>query len=394
MKKSLSTHQHGDRATPAQDAIVAIVRRELGRWYRACKRDLPWRATRDPYRIWLSEVMLQQTRVETVIPYYERFLAAFPTVVSLAEAPLDAVLARWSGLGYYRRARLLHEGARQVARDHGGRLPRSAEGLRAIRGVGRYTAGAVASIAFGLREPLLDGNVARVLARVFVVKGDARGAKGQARLWAFAGDLVAGSAEPGDLNQALMELGALVCTPRAPRCEACPVATACGARRLGLQASLPVLAKKKAPVAWARVAVVARRGPAVLLARRQESLLFGGMWEPPMTNLAGDTPPLEAASALVSLRGARVTGTVVHVLSHRRMTVTVVAGELRATPRRLTGGEYSRCEPVTPAALEERALSTLARKVLRAAEAPSAPASPRADGRRQRGGKALSSRAR
>ncbi|MGH7293472.1 MAG: A/G-specific adenine glycosylase, partial [Polyangiaceae bacterium] len=189
--------------------LVGLV--GLVSWYRRVARDLPWRRTRDPYAIWVSETMLQQTRVETVLPYYRRFLAQLPDVASLAEAPEEQVLALWSGLGYYRRARMLHAAARALASDRGGRIPDAPEQLRRLPGVGAYTAGAIASIAFGRREALVDGNVARVLARLFCVEDDVKSAAGAARVWAIARELVArlpGEVGTGDWNQALMELGA------------------------------------------------------------------------------------------------------------------------------------------------------------------------------------------
>jgi len=196
---------------------VKSIRRALLDWYRANRRDLPWRRTRDPYAIWISETMLQQTRVETVIPYYERFLERFPDVAALADAESDDVLGAWAGLGYYSRARNLQAAARQIAERHGGRVPDDVEALRALPGIGRYTAGALASIAFDRPEPIVDGNVARVLARVKGIREDVKQPAVVKRLWEEAARLARGPA-PGDLNQALMELGATVCVPGEPRC--------------------------------------------------------------------------------------------------------------------------------------------------------------------------------
>src|SRR5262245_19380438 len=199
-------------------------------WYRAARRDLPWRETRDPYAIWVSEIMLQQTRVATVIPYWQRWMARFPTLTALADAPLDDVLAHWSGLGYYSLARNLHRGAAEVARDRGGTLPSTAAGLRDVPGIGAYTAGAIASFAYGERAPLVDGNVARVLARFYGVAADVKSTVGARRIWQLAAGVMAdlpADAAPGDLNQGLMELGATVCTARSPACDACPLAAGC-----------------------------------------------------------------------------------------------------------------------------------------------------------------------
>src|SRR5271169_3793142 len=201
--------------TPAvrvNNGVRAAFHRDLLRWYRRHHRKLPWRATREPYRIWVSEIMLQQTRVETVRPYYIRWLRAFPTVQALARAADDRVLKLWEGLGYYSRARNLHRAAQIVVRDYEGQLPRTAEGLLKLPGIGRYTAGAIASIAFGERAPLVDGNVARVFARIFAVRGNVKSPRTQQSLWTLAEDLLPDTG-PGDFNQALMELGALVCTP-------------------------------------------------------------------------------------------------------------------------------------------------------------------------------------
>ncbi|HEY5926977.1 MAG TPA: A/G-specific adenine glycosylase, partial [Kofleriaceae bacterium] len=216
--------------------------------YRRDRRDLPWRKTRDPYAIWVSEIMLQQTRVATVIPYWERWMAKFPTVNALAAAPLDDVLAAWAGLGYYSRARNLWSGAREVTASFAGALPRQASELRRVPGIGPYTAGAIASIAYGERAPLVDGNVARVLARVFAIEHDIKSTAGQKALWQRAGELMQAlpaDHAPGDLNQGLMELGATLCSPTSPRCLLCPLASQCIAARTGRQDELPVVAARK-----------------------------------------------------------------------------------------------------------------------------------------------------
>ncbi|HEY0249983.1 MAG TPA: A/G-specific adenine glycosylase, partial [Kofleriaceae bacterium] len=213
--------------------------------YLTVKRDLPWRRTRDPYAIWVSEIMLQQTRVATVIPYWEKWLAKFPTVRALAEAPLDDVLAAWAGLGYYSRARNLKKGAEAI-RDQP--FPSTASALREVPGIGPYTAGAIASIAFGERTPLVDGNVARVLSRVYQIADDIKSTAGQRELWTRAGALIGAlpeSCAPGDLNQGLMELGATLCTPTSPRCLLCPIKAGCGAARQGTQERFPLTAPRK-----------------------------------------------------------------------------------------------------------------------------------------------------
>jgi len=296
--------------------------------YAGARRDLPWRRTRDPYAIWVSEIMLQQTRVATVIPYWERWMARFPTVADLAGAPLDDVLAAWAGLGYYSRARNLHAGARAAVERWGGALPRSAAALREVPGIGPYTAGAIASIAFGERAPLVDGNVARVLARVFAVEHDIKSSAGQRMLWAHAGELMTAlsdDAAPGDLNQGLMELGASLCAPAAPRCLACPLDKLCEARRAGRQDELPITAPRKAerelPI-LARTLVWIEREGRIVLARRRPGGLFGGLWE------------LPELGAVLALGGTAEEERVAHhdqTLTHRRLRVAIVRGTLTGT---------------------------------------------------------------
>ena len=261
------------------------TRKRLLDWYRANKRAMPWRETRDPYAIWISEAMLQQTRVETVIPYWQRFLTLFPDVHALATAELDDVLGAWAGLGYYARARNLQATARLIDEHHGGRLPDDAETLQTLPGIGRYTAGAVASIAFDRPEPVLDGNVKRVLTRLLGIREDIGRPAVIERLWQEAGVLVHGP-HPGDLNQALMELGATICTVRTPRCANCPVSRFCDARAQGDAESLPIKTRKKpARKVEAVAALVIRRGKA-LAVRRPTRGLLGGLWDLPGGDLA------------------------------------------------------------------------------------------------------------
>jgi A/G-specific adenine glycosylase len=239
------------------------IRSALLAWYRAQRRDLPWRRTRDPYAIWVSEIMLQQTRVETVIPFYERFLERFPTVDALASAKDEDVLAAWSGLGYYRRARGLHAAASIVAREHAGALPMDSERLRALPGIGEYTAAAIASIAFGHETAAVDGNVVRVLARIHGLRGGRDSARLKREVTHLATALARGPA-PGDWTQTLMELGAVVCLPR-PKCDDCPVARSCDAHRSGDASRYPEPAKKPDPRAAGEVLLLARRGQSIYL---------------------------------------------------------------------------------------------------------------------------------
>jgi len=250
--------------SPAAPALrPKRIRPALLAWYRAQRRDLPWRRTRDPYAIWVSEIMLQQTRVETVIPFYERFLDKFPTVDALASADEEDVLAAWSGLGYYRRARGLQAAASIVAREHSGTFPDHPTELRALPGIGEYTAAAIASIAFGREAAAVDGNVVRVLARIHGLRGTRDSARLKSDVTRLAHALARGPA-PGDWTQALMELGAMICLPR-PKCEECPVARACDAHRSGDASRYPEPARKPEPLAAVEVLLLARRGRSIYL---------------------------------------------------------------------------------------------------------------------------------
>ncbi|MCA9532021.1 MAG: A/G-specific adenine glycosylase [Myxococcales bacterium] len=322
---------------------IGRLRAALLGWYDGAKRDLPWRERAgDPYAVWVSEVMLQQTRVDTVLPYYARFLERFPTLRALAEAREDEVMGAWSGLGYYRRARLLHSGVREVVARYGGEVPVDPEARRSLPGVGRYTAGALGSVCFGLEEPIVDGNVARILTRIFGIASPLPERETQKRLWALAEALVVGE-RPGDFNQAMMELGALVCTVKRPKCDACPARDACVARAEGTSEQLPLIPRKTPPQRAELVAVVATRGERVVMVRGDDAL-FGGLYGLPMTAVdapgtgpapssGADTPDavrhnaarLALASAGVSGRLGRepVAPPVSHVLSHRRLTVHV-----------------------------------------------------------------------
>jgi A/G-specific adenine glycosylase len=234
---------------------LAEFRTRLLGWFRQFQRDLPWRRTKDPYRIWLSEIMLQQTRVAAVIPYYERFLQQFPKVQSLAAAPQEEVLRLWSGLGYYSRARNLQKAAQQIVAQHGGKFPTNIEGALALPGIGDYTAAAILSIAFGEKHAVLDGNVARVLGRLGAVRGDLRAPQRWKDLQKTASAYL-DPKSPGDWNQAMMELGATLCTPKSPQCLLCPVNSFCEGRKLGIAESLPEKRKKRATVTVTLAAAV------------------------------------------------------------------------------------------------------------------------------------------
>lgn len=339
------------------------VRRALLRWYRAKRRDLPWRASADPYRVWVCEVMLQQTTVKTALPYYTAFLERFPSVAALASAEVQDVLARWSGLGYYRRARLLHAGARHVVAHHGGRFPETLEAARAVPGVGPYTAAAVLSIAYGVALPVVDGNVRRVLSRMLVLRGSPW--TRDAPYYALGAELIDPDA-PGDWNQAVMELGATVCTPRAPACPRCPVRQHCGAHAAGLQAQLPEPRERRAPVSVTVAAALIEQRGRVLLVRRDEGRLLGGLWEVPQTGLESRgrrdlVEELRARHGLEVEIGARV-HTTRHAITFRRITVEAYAARLLGPPPRSGTRRFAW---VAPSDLEELPLSSLTRKLLR-----------------------------
>jgi A/G-specific adenine glycosylase len=348
---------------------VAAVRYALLGWYDGAARALPWRGSRDPYAIWVSEIMLQQTRVDTVLRYYDRFLSRFPTPEALAQASEDEVLAAWSGLGYYRRARLLQQGVREVVARYGGQVPREPEARRALPGVGRYTAGAIGSIAFDLPEPIVDGNVARVLCRVLALDGPVESKAVQDALWDAAAALARGP-RAGALNQALMELGATVCSKSAPACDGCPLVAHCRARALGKVEQLPRARIRKAPVPTPLVALVARTAAGALYLRRGERGTFAGLWNLPMLDGKGRA----AARALCEQEGlphaqlARAPAArVEHVLSHRHL-------KLELWPlARAEAAEGSALRAVQAGELAVLGISQLTRKAIAAVESAMPP---------------------
>jgi A/G-specific adenine glycosylase len=269
----------------------AAFQRRLLTWFGAHRRDLPWRESRDAYRVWVAEIMLQQTRIAAVLPYYQRFLKQFPHVRSLATSPEERVLRLWSGLGYYSRARNLRRAAQEIVARHDGAFPQSHAAALALPGIGQYTAAAVLSIAYGQPYAVLDGNVARVLARLNAVRGDLREPRRWRRLGKLAADILA-AGDAGDWNQALMELGETICTPQIPRCGACPVSRWCAARARRLTAQIPAPRRKRAPVRM-RVAAAILRDPAgrTLLVRdpgAHDDVLFSRMWQFPAVEVTRD----------------------------------------------------------------------------------------------------------
>ena len=341
--------------------------RKLLAWYGRHGRDLPWRHTRDPYRIWVSEAMLQQTQVETVLPYYERFATRFPDLYALAAAPLDDVLKVWEGLGYYARARNLHKGAQFVVREYGGALPHNAEALRRIPGVGRYMAGAIASIAFGCDEATMDGNIRRVLARVCGVREDVREPAVQERLWAFA-RAVLPAGQAGDFNQALMDLGASICVARRPRCLLCPLTEECEAYQHGWQDVIPLkVPKPSKPHYTIAIGVIWKRGRILIQQRKPEGLL-GGLWE-----FAGGKVEAgeEAADACrreireelgIAVRVGEEFIAVEHGYTHFSVTIHAFRCEyVRGTPRPLSA---TRVRWVFPSQLSRFAWPAANRKII------------------------------
>ena len=313
------------------DAVDKRKARAIGRallaWYAKHRRELPWRKSLDPYAVWVSEMMLQQTQVATVIPYFQAWMQRFPDVAALAGAAESDVLHAWQGLGYYSRARNLRRAAQEMVSKHAGRVPELVTELRALPGIGPYSAGAISSIAYGRAEPLVDGNVIRVLSRLFALRGDPNRAPLKNDLWEVARALVPAAA-PGDFNQALMELGATVCTPQKPRCATCPLATDCAALAQGVVSELPQLPQRAKPTAVHMVAAVATRGDRVLVGKLAPSApRWAGMWLFPNVEVArAETPEaavVRALSECASLRGS-ATGLVCavrHTVTRFRITL-------------------------------------------------------------------------
>lgn len=374
---------------PSQPDSRASVRAEEPRaedllaWYDRHRRSLPWRAKPgerpDAYRVWLSEIMLQQTTVMAVKPYFERFLARFPSVEALAAAPSEEVMSAWAGLGYYSRARNLHACAKAVVADHGGRFPDTEEGLRALPGIGAYTAGAIAAIAFDRVAAAVDGNVERVMTRLYAIPEPMPKAKAAVREATLA---LVPSERPGDFAQALMDLGATICTPKRPACALCPWMAPCLARRAGEAELYPVKAPKKTRETRRGAAfVVERADGAILLRTRPPEGLLGGMAEPPGSVWAVGWDPKHAVlDAPLEARWTRVEGLVRHVFTHFALEVTVLRARVGA---RTAAPEGMRFTP--RAELEAEPLPSVMKKILAhglgsAAPRPEKPGAKRGDG--------------
>lgn len=332
---------------------------KLSAWFERIARPLPWRATRDPYAIWISEVMLQQTQVAAVIPYYERFLARFPTVRDLALAPEQDVLHLWSGLGYYSRARNLQKGARYLLEKYQGVFPRTREEALEVPGVGPYTAGAVLSIAYDLAVPIVDGNVQRVFSRYYAVKDSLETKAASRFFWSQAEAWVQRSAHPRILNQALMELGATVCTKANPLCAQCPLREGCAARAVGTPEKFPVRAERRRTVELWWVAVLRQRGEKIWLVQNKDGAWWSGLWDFPRVETASELAQKQTAGTLSPQRLAPYKHTVTH---HRIHVLPIVLPWKKGSPPESTG------RWVTPEEAKALPLSSLAKKLLQGYE--------------------------
>jgi A/G-specific adenine glycosylase len=331
------------------DHLKQIRRRvpRLLQWFERHRRAMPWRNRRTPYRVWIAEIMLQQTRVDQVRPYYQRFMKRFPSLRRLAAAPVDDVLKAWEGLGYYSRARNLHRAARQIAAEHGGRFPRTAEELRRLPGVGAYTAAAIGSIAFNLPLAVVDGNVIRVLTRLTACAEDPRAGATRRALQELA-DRLLPRKTPGPFNEAVMELGATVCLPRRPQCAECPLRTACRGYAKGDPTAFPVKAlRRKLPHKQVGAAAVINRRGQVLIAQRRPEAMLGGLWEfPGGSREPGETMPECVARELKEELGLQIEVgrpliTVRHAYSHFTIELHTFFARIRAgRPRRLECADY------------------------------------------------------
>lgn len=333
----------------------------LIRWFHASRRELPWRTpigkSRDPYHVLVSETMLQQTQVSRVVEKYERFVAAFPSVESLADARIDDVMGLWSGLGYYRRARNLHAAARVIADQFGGHVPESVEELMCLPGVGRYTAGAIVTIAFGRPAAAVDGNIQRVIMRI---EGEERSPDSrdvQMRVWDRAGVLVRAASDPGAWTEGLMELGATVCIPKTPRCDACPIADRCVARTRGMQGRIPVAKTRRAPRdVYHAVALVRDDRGRLLLEQRAAGGMWAGLWQPPTIESNEGWASAAEMKRSIGLATARTVEEFVFQTTHRTVHVRVYAG---------SGARIKRGEFFDQKRIDSIGVSSLASRIIR-----------------------------
>jgi A/G-specific adenine glycosylase len=343
-------------------------------WFFANARDLPWRRTREPYAVWVSEIMLQQTQVKTVIPYYERWMHELPDINALAKAPSEKIHKLWEGLGYYTRVRNMQKAALCIVEKHGGNFPKNFDDVLALPGIGRYTTGAICSIAFNQPTPILDGNVIRVLTRVFGIRENAREKETNARLWNLAEQLVSeahsmadshsGNGNCSALNQSLMELGALVCSPRQPKCNECLLTKICVARRDGLTDQLPNLGERIASTARRFVACVVEQGGSVLVRQRPAGVVNGHLWEFPNVEIALKASATETQRQLeaeigCSLEVLMPITTVKHSITRYRITLEAFRGQLNGAKPHIRAGKW-----VSKNTLEQLPFTSAHRRVL------------------------------
>jgi A/G-specific adenine glycosylase len=352
--------------TAKQNIRILVVR--LLDWFSKSARDLPWRGTRDAYAIWVSEIMLQQTQVKTVIPYWERWMQELPTIEATANVSLAKLHKLWEGLGYYTRVRNLQKAAQQIVGHHNGTFPNSFDEVFALPGIGRYTAGAICSIAFNQPTPILDGNVIRVLTRIFGITTDPREKQTNAKLWHLAEQLVLDatrntlySLSCSSLNQSLMELGALICTPRCPSCATCPVKRLCVAFRDNRQAELPNLAKRATATTRRFVAFVAQHRGRFLIRQRPNGVFNAHLWEFPNFEINGES---DAATLFKNLFGCKPPQleklcTIKHSITRYRITLEAHRVRLKLRPRKLTG------DWLTPAKFECLAFTSAHKRIIR-----------------------------
>lgn len=343
--------------------------RKLLLWYRRRARRLPWRETNDPYGIWISEIMLQQTQVDTVIPYYQRFLKQFPDVRALASAPEEKVLKAWENLGYYSRARHLRAAAQKIVCEFGGRVPDAPEDIKTLPGIGPYSAGAILSIAYGKSLPAVDGNVRRILSRLFAVRRPLNDLQGQKKLYNLAALLVPAK-NPGDYNQALMDLGATLCRPQSPNCRCCPIVSLCLAHASGMQDMLPVKSKTPAiPLRRAAAAVIHDGGGNLLVVQRPSSGLLASFWKLPGGFVDG-ADGMEAGlkerikeELGISIRVGKPLACVDHAYTHFRLTLCAFqCRSCKGVPQALACQDW---RFATPADLQKLPLSKIDRMILK-----------------------------
>ncbi|SFI58832.1 A/G-specific adenine glycosylase [Thermoflavimicrobium dichotomicum] len=343
---------------------VQIIQQSLLSWYQNDHRDLPWRKNTDPYSIWVSEIMLQQTRVDTVIPYYERFMKQFPTIFDLAQATDEQVVKAWEGLGYYSRARNLHAAAKEVVGKYGGRVPDDLITISSLKGVGPYTAGAILSIAYNKKVPAVDGNVMRVFSRLFALTDDIASISTRKKMEKIAEHLIPDDA-PGDFNQALMELGAMICTPTSPQCLFCPVQSVCNAYHQGIQEELPRKKKAKPPQEVPVVVAWITCDEYCVVEKRENHGLLRGMWSLPTWEEITEEDAVESlqnicAEKQLSIKDIRIVGKLEHIFSHRHWKITIVAIHLEKKQDQL----LSRWKWINIDELEQIALPNVYRKAL------------------------------